>query len=305
MPTIDQLNAQFSAGGHVSFEAGQGGLTRAVLQSKKGVAHVYLHGAHVTNYTPAGGAPVLFMSAASQFQSGKPIRGGVPICFPWFGPRQNDPLVASGSASPMHGFARLMEWEVESASAMGENVTLVLVLKANDETRKLWAHEFIARYTITLGDDLALELSIVNSDEVLLEFEEALHTYFAVADVRKTRVEGLSGRTYIDKTDRLARKVQEGDVTIAAETDRVYLDTQIALTIYDPGNGRKIVNSKQSSDATVVWNPWIAKAKAMADFGDEEWPGMICVETCNVGESKAKAPAAGLHHMQAVISVTS
>jgi len=264
---------------------------------------MYLHGAHVTHFAITGGPPVLFMSKASTFQADKPIRGGVPICFPWFGPRANDPLAASGGASPMHGFARLTEWDVEKSSALGNNVSITLVLRANEATRKLWAHEFTARYTITLSDTLELELSVANGEDAPLEFEEALHTYFTVADVRKTRLEGLDGRTYIDKTDGLAQKVQQGDVTISSETDRVYLDTQRAITIHDAGNKRRIINSKESSDATVVWNPWIAKAKAMADFGDEEWPGMVCVETCNVGQNKVMLAAGGVHYMRASISV--
>ncbi|MEZ0265374.1 MAG: D-hexose-6-phosphate mutarotase [Phycisphaerae bacterium] len=304
MPTPADLAEKFALPDHVSFEPGSGGLTRAVLKTARAEVHVYTYGAHVTHFALAGQAPVLFMSAASAFSPGKPIRGGVPICFPWFGPRAKDPLAATGGASPMHGFARLTEWEVESTSALSNNVTITLVLRATEATRALWPHEFTARYTVTLaGDTLDLALSVVNGDDQPIEYEEALHTYFAVADVRQIRIEGLDGRTFIDKTDALARKPQAGDVTITAETDRVYLDTQRALTIHDPGHNRRIVNAKGSSDVTVVWNPWTAKAKAMADFGDDEWPAMVCVETCNVGDHKVKLPPGGVHHTRATIGV--
>ena len=260
---------------------------------------IYLHGGHVTRFVPAGSKPLLFMSAESLFQTDSPIRGGVPLIFPWFGPRQPDPT----GNSPMHGFARLAQWTVEAARHDARSTTLVLGLKADAATRAVWAGEFVLRYTVTVAEALTLELAVENVGREAFVFEEALHTYLAVTDVRESSIEGLAGATYIDKTDQMARKVQDATpIKITGESDRVYLGTKSTCTVADPGNGRRIIVRKENSDATVVWNPWVAKAKAMADFGDEEWKGMVCVETCNVNVHAVKLEAGGRHVMRAVIA---
>jgi D-hexose-6-phosphate mutarotase len=297
MQSLDQLNERFgSANRFVTFDKGSGGLTRAVLKSPKSEAHVYLHGAHVTHFAKAGEPPVLFLSAKSSFEGGKPIRGGVPICFPWFGPRAGHP------DSPMHGFARLVEWTVSSAESRGEQTSITLVLKETPESLKLWPHKFTARYTVTISDQLALELDVTNTGTGAFAIEEALHTYFAVSDIKSATVEGLGGADYIDKTDAMAVKTQGGKpMRIVEETDRIYLNTQSTVTINDAGNKRKVVVAKENSDTTVVWNPWIAKAKAMADFGDDEWPKMLCVETCNVNAASLNLDAGATHTLRATI----
>jgi D-hexose-6-phosphate mutarotase len=283
-------------------EGGSGGLERAVLRTPTSEAHVYLHGAHVTHFALHGQPPLLFLSSQSQFSDSKPIRGGVPICFPWFGPRNPDPV----GASPMHGFARILPWSVLDMTPGDPRTSISLGLTDSERTRQWWPHKFAARYTVTLtAHALSLELRVTNLDSSPITFEEALHTYLAVADSRAISIEGLDGVEYLDKTDNLARKRQSGPVTISAETDRVYLGTRSACIIRDPGNRREIVNTKENSDATVVWNPWIAKAKAMADFGDDEWQTMVCVETCNVNaHAVTLAPvgrAGASHWMKATI----
>lgn len=298
MQSVDELSKAFAVSGRVSFEKGEGGLTRVVLKSPGAEAEVYLHGGQVTRFGRARGKPVLFLSGNSLFQNDKPIRGGVPLIFPWFGPRQNDPV----GNSPMHGFARLLEWTVDTASATADATTVVLRLEANSATRALWAGEFVLRYTITVSETMKLELAVENVGRDAFVFEEALHTYLAVADVRQSLISGLEGATYIDKVDQAARKVQQGAITVKAETDRIYLETKSACMVSDPGNARRIIVSKENSDATVVWNPWVAKAKAMADFGDDEWPDMLCIETCNVNIHAIKLEAGGRHAMRAEIA---
>lgn len=288
--TLSELRGRF--GSSVGFEEGQGGLIRAVLRSGGAEAHVYLHGAHVTHCQRDGEPPLLFMSEKSMYEAGKPIRGGVPICFPWFGPR------AGHADSPMHGFARLSEWTVESADAG----RIVLTLGDSEQTRRLWDHAFLARYTVSVGSKLELALEVTNQGGGEMVFEEALHTYLAVGDVRRVSIAGLEGGPYIDKVDGLKTKKQEGAVAITGETDRIYLGTESACVVDDPAWGRRVSVAKEGSMTTVVWNPWIAKAKAMADFGDEEWPGMLCIETCNVNVSAVKLAGGQTHRMRAVIA---
>lgn len=298
MRSLDQLNAKFGIKNRLHIGTGQGGLTRVVITTPAAEAHVYLHGAHVTHYARTGQPPLLFMSKQSAFLPDKPIRGGVPICFPWFGPK-NDPACPD---APIHGFARLMAWTVESTSATDDVVTLVLGLHATAQSKKQWPGDFHARYTIVIGATLSLELAITNNGADAVKFEEALHTYFTVADVRNAWIDGLAGASYLDKVDNFATKTQDGAVRITGETDRVYLNTTSACIIHDPVHKRKVVNAKENSSATVVWNPWIAKAKAMSDFGDHEWPEMVCVETVNANVHAVTLAAGQTHTMKAVIS---
>jgi glucose-6-phosphate 1-epimerase len=300
--TIEELNRRFGGGG-VSFGEGRNGLAVARLKGGGGEVEIYLHGAHVAAFNKAGEPGVLFLSDKSLFQADKAIRGGIPVIFPWFGPRQPDPV----GKSPMHGFARVSEWEVESARGGGEGVSVTLSLVPNELSRSLWANDFKLTYTVTLERDvLKLELTVTNTGAEGFAFEEALHTYFSMGDVRRVSVEGLAHTTYLDKTDNFAEKSQDAAaITITGETDRVYVGTPGTVTIEDPGNGRRVVIEKEHSEATVVWNPWVEKARAMADFGDEEWVKMLCVETANVGPHAVTLAGGASHTMGVRISTVS
>lgn len=289
---------QFEIPGIVRIEPGNGGLKKIIVTTAQAYAEVYLHGAHVTHFQPAGADPVLFMSKSSWFEPGKPIRGGVPICFPWFGPRQADPK------SPAHGFARLREWTIESIEHAGTSVTITLQLKSDEQTRAAWPFDFVAKHVITVDSSLEMKLIVENTSREPIGFEEALHTYFTVGDVKQISIEGLKGVGYLDKVD-AAKPKQQIDplIKFTGETDRPYLNTESTCIIHDPSMKRKIEVAKSGSRATVVWNPWINKAKAMPDFGDEEWPGMVCVETANVGDYTIKLAPGAKHEMVARIAL--
>ncbi len=297
MASLDDLQARFSAVHGVTFEAGFGGLPRVTIRTAACEADIYLHGAHITHFQPAGHHPVLFLSAKSEFDATKPIRGGVPVIFPWFGPN------AADSQSPMHGLARLRQWEVENVRSDGENVTLILRLSPENAPSG-WPEGCSLGYEITLGSSLRLSLRVENAGDQTLRFEEALHTYFAVGDARQIEIEGLRDTIFVDKTDNFAEKTQlERLLRLSAETDRVYRETEATCIIHDEANARRIIVAKQNSNSTVVWNPWIAKAAALPDFGDGEWPFMVCVETCNVGDGAVELAPGAAHEMTAEISV--
>lgn len=286
---VEALSARFGIPG-IEFAEGIGGLTKVVARTDAAEAEVYLHGAHVTRFAPRGQRDVLFMSGSSLFRLDKPIRGGVPICFPWFGPKAGDP------AAPMHGFARIRRWEVEAVAGRGDAVELTLKLSATVVGAEL-------RHHVTIGPAaLAMRLEVSNLTSAPIVFEEALHTYLAVGDARRIAISGLDGAEFIDKADGFARKTQSGPVRIEGETDRIYLSTA-PVAVDDPAWGRRLIVEKSGSRATVVWNPHVAKAKAMADFGDDEWPAMVCVETANVGEVAVELPPGGMHAMEARIRV--
>jgi glucose-6-phosphate 1-epimerase len=283
--------------GTVRIEAGQDGLRRMVVKTPLAEADVYLHGAHVTHFQPRGQKPVLFMSEKSSFEPGKPIRGGIPICFPWFGARQD------GREGPAHGFARLQEWELIGVKDAANGVTdVTLRLASGAITHAMWDGDFEAHYTVRVGETLGLELSVRNTSPQPMHFEEALHSYLSVSDVKQVGIEGLAGVTYSDRVGTPhTEKEGAAPIRITAETDRIYMNTQSACIVHDPGWKRKLVVEKSGSDSTVVWNPWIAKAKAMPDFGDDEWLSMLCIETCNVREQAITLPPGQSQVMSAII----
>jgi D-hexose-6-phosphate mutarotase len=274
----------------VTVEAGQGGLQKIVVQRPNASAEIYLQGATVTGFTPRGHAPVLFVSGQANFRSSSAIRGGVPICFPWFGPKTDNP------AAPQHGYARTSLWQLETVHDEGDTVAAVLTLEP-DATVRL-------RYTVRIGEKLELGLLVENREAVPLEFEAALHAYFSVADVREISIHGLERAGYIDKVLGGARK-QEGatPIRIEGETDRVYLGVTGGVELADPVSSRRISIQVDGFRSLVVWNPWIAKAKALKDFGDDEWTRMVCLEPANVADDVVLLAAGQMHEMRALIVV--
>ncbi len=304
MGIVEELNGRMGFDGEAGVAEvieGNGGLPAVTVKTKAGVeGTVYLHGGHVASWKvegAGGGEEVLWLSGKSMWESEKPIRGGVPLCFPWFGGKKDD-----GSA-PAHGFARLRAWELESIEQKGPAIVVTLATRSDEGTKRWWPFDFVLRHRVSFGEELGMLLELTNTGHEVLVAEEAQHTYFAVQDVRETRVTGLSGIHYVDKVDGAKEKIQQGEIVIVGETDRVYVGVCGAAVIEDRLKGRKITVMKENSKATVVWNPWVAKSKAMADFGDEEWPGMICVETCNVGVHSVSVEPGQTHVMGTVIRV--
>jgi glucose-6-phosphate 1-epimerase len=297
---LSDLQARFGLAGALAFED-TGGLVRAVVATPRAQGDVYLQGAHVARYRPTGQQhPVLFVSGRSAFTAGKAIRGGVPMIFPWFGAKADNP------SAPQHGFARVASFDVESARQEGGAVTLVLRLDADASSRQAWPYDFVARYRVTMGDTLELAFEVENRSASPLTYEEALHTYLAVGDIRKASIEGLAGTTFIDKVDGFQRK-REGSapIRLGGETDRVYLDTTATCVVDDPVLGRRLIVDKHGSASTVVWNPWSEKAKGMADFGDDEWPQMVCIETANAADNAVTLAPGARHELRATIRAES
>ena len=294
-PSTDDLQRRLGIPGAVRFEDGPGGLPRLRVTTDAAEAEIYLHGGHVTGYQPRGQRPVLYVSPHSRFDAKAAIRGGVPVIFPWFGAKADDP------AAPMHGFARTAGWEADSVDRAADGrVRVVLRLESSDATRAAWPHDFVLRHRVTVGPTLELALVVENRAPTPLVVEEALHTYLAVADVRAVSVSGLAGTTYIDKTDGMARKRQEpGPLTLTGETDRVYLATEAACVVDDPGWRRRLVVDKAGSATTVVWNPWAARSRALADLGEDEWLRMLCIETANAADDRVTVPPGARHEMRA------
>lgn len=282
---LETLRSRFPSPG-VTIDHDTHGLTHVALTTRAATARLYLQGAHVTHYQPTGAAPVLFVSDRSLFAPGKPIRGGVPLVFPWFGPHPTD------ATQPAHGWARTSEWELQQVTHDDDRTTVSLSLAKEP---------FRLTFTARVGTTLGMELQVHNAGERPATFEEALHTYLAVGDVRQVRIDGLDGRAYLDKVDGGRRKTQSGPIAITGETDRVYLDTPDTVTVNDPRANRTIAVEKEGSATTVVWNPWVEKAKRMADFGDDEWPRMLCIETANAADNALTLAPGARHTMRATL----
>src|ERR1017187_4655884 len=278
---------KFEIPGRVTFVNGSGGLPKINITTSRSTAGIYLHGAHVTSFQKNGEPPLLFLSRLSQFAAGKAIRGGVPVCFPWFGQREGDVI---------HGFARITEWDlIETAATPDGGVTVRFRLPSTAANAAWPAHR--AEFVVAVTDRLAMELIATNeSTDRNFDFENCLHTYFAVGDILDVSIAGLKGAHYLDKTDKSARKLESADaIRITAETNRVYPDTPGTVEIRDAKFRRIIRVDKNGSAATVVWNPWTTQL--MPDFDPAEHRQMVCVESGNVGQNKlslAPGKTAGL-----------
>ena len=292
--TKKYLSMEIQLPAQVKLVSGHGGLPKLTIQTNRSYAEIYLHGAHITAFQKNGEPPLLFVSAASQYETLQPIRGGVPVIFPWFGPR---------AGLPAHGFARKTSWELVAASLDDDgDVTVALRLPE----AALPTHWSAARllFHVTVGAKLTMELSVANlSADKSLDFENCLHTYFQVGDIAAVNISGLQGATYIDKVDAESTKQERGATfAINSEVDRVFLNTSSTVEIHDRQLNRVIVVEKIGSASTVVWNPWIAKSKAMADFGDEEFRQTVCVESGNVGANQITLPPGKTATMKVILS---
>ena len=295
---IDALNRRFRIPGIAQVVSGSGGLPKVRVTTGSASAEIYLHGAQVTSWQPAGNEDVIFLSEHSHWQDGRAIRGGIPICFPWFRAKADDPQ------APAHGFVRGREWRLDSLTAE-ENGSVVVTCstESDDSTRRWWPHEFRLVHRVTVGQALLLELNASNIGSAPLRFEEALHTYFRVGEARNVRVRGLNQVKYLDNADGNREKVQSGEVVFNAMTDNAYLNTHSAAELVDPTLHRTMRTDKENSATTVVWNPWQQGAASLADLGDDEWRRMTCVEASNILSSGVWLTPGQEHTMRATLSI--
>jgi len=283
----------------VTLGPGAGGLPAITVLGPAASATIYLQGAHLTSWSPAGHGSVLWMSSASHYAAGTPLRGGVPICFPWFGAHGTD------AAAPAHGFARRVGWQLAGAEEVDGRVELSLRLTDTEESRSgPWPCRFEAILSISVGTTLVLSLTVTNQDSTELSFEEAFHTYLRVGDVRECALGGLEASPFFDRTQASGElRTEPGQVRFDGEVDRLYVDNTTATLVLDKSEKRSTRVDKAGSADTVVWSPGPAVAARMSDVGQGEWLGMVCVETCNVGRSAVNLAPGERHTMTATFEV--
>jgi glucose-6-phosphate 1-epimerase len=296
---LKQLNEKYAINGHINFEAGKGGLTIAKIQNSNGSAVISLYGAHVQSFQPKGGKEVFWMSSQSDFEVGKPIRGGIPVCFPWFGPH------ATNSQLPQHGIARLRNWEVTKTTALANgNTELILSLTSNDETLAMWSYSFTAEMKIIAGKTFEASLSFTNTGNEAFTCSAALHSYYNVSDSAKIGIAGLSGHNYYAGFAKEANNVQsDALLKIAQEENRRYIKHTSDCTIEDSGFSRKLKIGKKGSNITVVWNPWEINSKNIGDIPDDGFKYFVCVEAVNYYDDVVTLKPGEKHILSALVSV--
>jgi glucose-6-phosphate 1-epimerase len=297
LAAIAELDRRFGIPGSARVLQGNGGLAKVAINTRETTGEMYLHGAQVTSWQPRGAEEVLFVSAKSRWVDGRAIRGGVPICFPWFGDRADD------AAAPAHGFVRTKAWRLESVMRTGDAVAVSMASESNADTKRWWPADFHLVHRATFGSELTLELVVRNTGATSFRFEEALHTYFRVGQIETAQLQGLNAVEYVDKTDSFQAKMQHGPVVITSETDRVYLNSVGPFVWNDLGLRRSIGVTKENSRTTVVWNPWVDKARALSDFGDDEWKDMVCIEASNIAEYAVNLAPGQEHTMRATVRI--
>ena len=261
----------------ITFLEGRGDLPMLEITTPWSTAEISLHGAQVTHFQRHNEPPLLFLSQCSRFAKDAPIRGGIPIIFPWFGKPAGQP--------GQHGFARIRNWALKEIHAPADGpVSLRLALPPSPD---LGDGKITVEYLVHVEATLTAELIVRNNSPHPFTFENCLHTYFSVGDIHAVSVAGLPGVHYLDQPTGFVPRTETDDVIrFSGEVDRIYLNTTHAVDIHDPALRRTIRVEKTGSDSTVVWNPWMAKAKAMPDFGDDEYLRMVCVESGNVAENR-------------------
>ncbi len=286
--SVAKLEQAFSDVEGLTFSADSAGRPLLNIRHERAEAIVSLYGGHVLSYRRAGEAERLFLSDTAVFEDGKAIRGGIPVCWPWFGA---DP---EGAGRAAHGFARTSAWQLESVEQTPEAAIVLLSLPMSEASLALWPHAFSLQLEIRVGDSLALALITRNTGDAPFTLTQALHTYFAVEDIAAVSVTGLEGVRYLDKAwgdD----SVQQGAIAFTGEVDRIYLDPPAVQQIRGTGQGEVRIESG-GNGSMVVWNPWIEKAAAFADMPDEAYRHFVCVETTNAAPDTVEL-APGAQHV--------
>ena len=274
---INKLNTNHAISGHLEFIKGQGGFAMARIDNSKASALVSVYAGQVLSYQPTNQAhDLLFLSDAAYYQDGKAIKGGIPICWPWFGP---DP---EGRGRAAHGFVRNRPWTVRATETLADGDTrITLGLEDSTETHGIWPTAFDLSLEVTVGNGLRVELITRNTGEQPFTLTQALHSYFSVGAIGQVQVLGLEDTDYLDKAGDGSRNTQTGAVRFDQEVDRIYLDVPPGLVIDDAVFGRRISITSIGSHTAVVWNPGADISASMGDLRDDDFQRFVCVETAN------------------------
>jgi len=292
------LNQSFAIAGQLEFVQDVSGLLIAQIANSHAQASIALQGAHIMRFQLNDEPPLLWLSPVAKLVKGKSIRGGIPICWPWFGAH------ASDTTFPGHGFARIIVWHVVASEALADGSTRIeFDLPQSSIPAAQWPHPSRTRLVATVGKVLTVELITKNTGDTPFDIGEALHTYFAISDVDQINISGMENCSYLDKVGVAETRTQHGTIQISGEVDRIYIDTDADCLIEDRGLKRRIRIAKNGSQSNVVWNPWIEKSAKMGDFGsDTGYRSMVCVESANAASNIVTVSPGSTHCLCVVYS---
>ena len=297
---FDQL-CEYEIENELQFVDIEHGFTYIEINNACAHATISTYSGQVLSYRPKRhDHDLLFVSDKAYYAEGKAIKGGIPVCWPWFGADPDD------LGRPAHGFVRNRQWEVTGTESLADGSTKVVMgLVDTEETREIWPHPFKLSIEITVGDSLKIALVTHNTGDAGMTISQALHTYFYVGDIDKVQVLGLDGVDYLDKVDGFAQKKQSGPVVIGHEVDRIYTGVSGELVIDDASLGRKISIRSSGCSTAVVWNPWVDIARSMGDLDDNDYRNMLCVETANAGAETVDIAAGAEYRLEAEYTIES
>ncbi len=296
---IEQLNqnhALHTPDNTLSIKAGEGGIPIIDIQNRYASALISLQGAHLLSWIPKGEEEVIWLSEDASFAPGKSVRGGIPVCWPWFG--QYDSVREINVDYPAHGFARTTNWQILSTEALDDGCTRIsFTMQPQSATQAMWPAEATVQLQLTIGIKLEMELITHNNGSKTITIGQALHTYFKVGDISNVSLHGLDDTDYLDKLEGFKRKHQHGPLNFSEEVDRIYLNTASDCVIEDKTLNRNIIIIKCGSHSTVVWNPWQKTARKMGDLGEEGYKKMLCVESSNAAKDIVTIEPGKVHQL--------
>ncbi len=295
---IEELNDKFGVEGEIGFMELDGDMPFVTVTNKYAEADICLYGAHITSFRPMSTTDVLWMSPYSVFEDGKAIRGGIPVCFPWFGPHNKE------VSFPQHGFARTSMWEVKEVLTLEKGESLVsLQLKSSEKSKVYWSADFVAEMIFIIGSSLTVTLKVTNPSSENISYTAALHSYFNLSGIENIKIAGLANTQYENQLDG-KRYVQEEELlSVEAATTHHYFDTEADCVIHDPYFNRSIRIAKEGSKCSTVWNPWAETCAQMSDMPNEGYETFVCLETVNNINDKIELAPGESHETTAVISV--
>ena len=296
---IDELNEKFSIEGELGFMELENDMIAATISNKYAEADIYLYGAHVASFKPHGTIDLLWLSPESSFEEGKPIRGGIPVCFPWFGPNKED------ATKPMHGFGRLMYWEVvETGTTLQGETNICLQLESSEQTKVYWPYDFKAELFIVVGKKLSVTLKVTNNSYEVFKYGCALHSYYSVSSIENITIEGLDGVNYYDQLQGYKEECQKTpELKIEKAETRHYHNTETPVLINDPDFRRTIKVDKQGSRVTTVWNPGAEACAGITDMSDDAYQTFLCIEAVNSFDDTIRLAPGEIHETTAIIGL--
>lgn len=303
MQSLEQLNSQFGINKSLQFEQDESDFIFITINNTFSTAKISTYAGQVLSFQPHGEKEdLLFLSDKAVFQDGKAIRGGIPVCWPWFGDDR------SGLGLPSHGFARNQPWQVVGSKSLSDGCTSVtLLLTDTDESRSVWPHQFELYLEVIVGKELTVNLTSKNTGNKPFTITQALHCYFNISDVSQVEILDLAGKNYLDKLDNFSQKVQQGEVIVDKELDRIYQDVPTKIQLEDLEFKRKVTISSWSEGKhnTVIWNPWEQAIVNIGDLDNDQYRKFVCIETANTEKNKVTLLANEQYTLSSIYSMES